>query len=170
MDCQYVFTCSRWKTAAEMLWTLSTVCSGFAGSSLFTTTSLYRFICHWTAGSSDYNTKINHLKKRLIKKSTRNQQFYYLNYWNQSYLVLEMEILTQMLLHLIICVFLWRDMQCVVSKIFLHLIKTSDYLCNAKEGTPAWEKCTYERKCQSMMTAVLMGKKKTKLTDHLSSS
>lgn len=32
--------------------------------------------------------------------------FYYLIYWNQSYLVLEMEILTQMLLHLIICVFL----------------------------------------------------------------
>lgn len=99
-------------------------------------------------------------KKRLIKKSTWNQQFYYLIYWNQSYLVLEMEILTQMLLHLIICVFLWRDMQCGVIKIFLHLIKTSDYLCNAKESTPAWEKCTYERKCQSMMTAVLMGKKR----------
>lgn len=35
-----VFTCSRLKTAAEMLWILSTVRSESAGPSLFTTTSL----------------------------------------------------------------------------------------------------------------------------------
>lgn len=95
----------------------------------------------------------------------RNRKFYYLIYWNQSYLVLEMEILTQMLLHLIICVFLWRDMQCGVIKIFLDSIKTSD-LCNAKESTTAWEKCTYERKSVKVGWLQCWWKK-TKLTDHL---
>lgn len=38
--CVSFLTRSRWKSAAEMLWTRFTVCSGFTGSSHFTTTSL----------------------------------------------------------------------------------------------------------------------------------
>lgn len=59
-------TKSRWKSAAEMLCTRLTVCSGFTGSSHFTTTSLYRFSCHWTAGSSDCSTMKMHFFNNVI--------------------------------------------------------------------------------------------------------
>lgn len=46
-------TCSRLKTAAEILWIRSTTLSGSGGPSLLIAMSLYRFSCHLTAGSSD---------------------------------------------------------------------------------------------------------------------
>lgn len=46
-------TCSRWYRAADILCTRSTFLSGSVGSSLFKM-SLYRFNCHFTAGSSDW--------------------------------------------------------------------------------------------------------------------
>lgn len=98
-------TRSRWKSAAEMLCTRLTVCSGFTGSSLFTTTSLYRFSCHWTAGSSDCST---------IKTCFLNSVIFGINsvYEKKAYFVLEVKVLTQVLLHLIICVFLWWENDC----------------------------------------------------------
>lgn len=61
-------TCSRLKTAAEILWIRSTTLSGSGGPSLCITMSLYRFSCHLTAGSSDWECIMeNYDKNQHIK-------------------------------------------------------------------------------------------------------
>lgn len=70
----WLFTCSRWYRAADILCTRSTFFSGSVGPSLFKM-SLYRFSCHFTAGSSDWNP--THFICELLNEGTEFDQHHF---------------------------------------------------------------------------------------------